>query len=168
MADILNLIDVNNLGYQATAYERNGIIDFENFKVDMLSEVIHRVSDSDLIRLYNDFLEENERYEDRWYDNDDDFYNIFFENNPMEAIRSAVYACNYDYTDAYVRINDYGNLETCTDYELIEEITDDKEFKAWLFDNYNDTDLVGDLIEFINDKEDEIIEYALDLVKKGY
>ena len=65
-----------------------------------------------------------------YYDNDEEFFNTFFYNNPTEAVRSAYYG-DYNYCDKYVRFNGYMNLESFNDYDLenkykyyIDEITD--------------------------------------------
>ena len=62
-----------------------------------------------------------------YFDNDDDFFNDFFYNNPSEAVRSAYYG-DYNYCDKYVRFNGYGNLESFNDYEL------EKEYKEYIDD----------------------------------
>ena len=64
-----------------------------------------------------DFLE--------YWNNDDDFFNTFFYNNPTEAVRSAYYG-DYNYCDDYVRFNGYGNLESFNDYDL------EKEYKEYI------------------------------------
>lgn len=43
--------------------------------------------------------------------NDEEFFEIFFPNNAMEAVRSAYYG-DYRYTDEYVMLNGYNNLES--------------------------------------------------------
>ena len=62
-----------------------------------------------------------------YFDNDDDFFNDFFYNNPSEAVRSAYYG-DYNYCDKYVRFNGYGNLESFNDYDL------EKEYKEYIND----------------------------------
>ena len=66
-----------------------------------------------------DFLE--------YWNNDDDFFNTFFYNNPTEAVRSAYYG-DYNYCDDYVRFNGYGNLVSFNDYDL------EKEYKEYIDD----------------------------------
>ena len=60
-----------------------------------------------------------------YFDNDDDFFNDFFYNNPSEAVRSSYYG-DYNYCDKYVRFNGYGNLESFNDYDL------EKEYKYYI------------------------------------
>ena len=64
------------------------------------------------------------------YENDEEFFEMFFEGNPMEVAR-AIYYGDYNYNDEYIKFNGYGNLETFSKYdyeelleENIEEITE--------------------------------------------
>ena len=62
-----------------------------------------------------------------YYENDEEFFNTYFYNNPTEAVRSAYYG-DYNYCDNYVRFNGYGNLESFNDYDL------EKEYKEYIDD----------------------------------
>ena len=62
-----------------------------------------------------------------YYENDEEFFNMFFPNNPTEAVRSAYYG-DYSYCDKYVKFNGYGNLESADDYKL------EKEYKYYIDD----------------------------------
>ena len=55
-----------------------------------------------------------------YWENDEDFFNTFFSDNPMEVARATFYG-DYKYCDPYVRFNGYGNLESFDEYELIKE-----------------------------------------------
>ena len=57
-----------------------------------------------------------------FWENDEEFFNTFFDN-PMEAIRATYYG-NYNYNDDYVKFNGYGNIDSYSEYERIEEIKD--------------------------------------------
>jgi hypothetical protein len=48
------------------------------------------------------------------HENDEDFFNTYFDGNPMEAVRAAHYG-SYSYNDDYVRFDGYGNLESLTE-----------------------------------------------------
>ena len=56
----------------------------------------------------------------QYFDNDDEFYQSFFLDNPKELAR-AIYYGNYNYCHDYVRFNGYGNLETTDRYGLVKE-----------------------------------------------
>ena len=64
------------------------------------------------------------------YNNDDEFFDMFFEGRPAEVAR-AIYYGDFNYNDEYIKFNGYGNLETFSKYdyeelleENIEEITE--------------------------------------------
>ena len=64
------------------------------------------------------------------YENDEEFFNMFFEGKPAELAR-AIYYGDFNYNDEYIKFNGYGNLETFSKYdyeelleENIEEITE--------------------------------------------
>lgn len=59
-----------------------------------------------------------------WLDyqlNDEEFFNVYFENQPNEAVRAAFYG-DYRYMDEYVIFNVYGNLESKSEWQVEEEI----------------------------------------------
>ena len=61
------------------------------------------------------------------FENDEEFFNMFFENKPMEAVRSALYG-NYNYNDEYVKFDGYENLESLDQWryeELLKSNIDD-------------------------------------------
>ena len=85
-----------------------------------------------------------------FFENDEEFFNTFFDN-PMEAIRATYYG-DYNYNDDYVKFNGYGNINSYSEYERIEEIKD------------NIDDIVDNLVEYydciiIND---EVLENLLE------
>ena len=64
------------------------------------------------------------------YNNDEEFFDMFFENKPAEVAR-AIYYGDYNYNDEYIKFNAYENLESLSEYEYeemleenIEEITE--------------------------------------------
>lgn len=60
------------------------------------------------------------------FENDEEFFETFYEESPMEAVRSALYG-DYNYTDDYVKFDGYNNLESLDDYKydrLIEDNID--------------------------------------------
>ena len=57
------------------------------------------------------------------YENDDEFFQIFFESEVMEAVSAVSYG-DYNYMDEYVRFNGCGNIETLSGYQLNNELRD--------------------------------------------
>ena len=83
-----------------------------------------------------------------YWNNDEEFFNTFFPNNPTEAVRSVYYG-DYNYCDDYVKFDGYGNLKSVDDYEL------EKEYKYYI------DEIVNALIEHyqqISICDDELIK----------
>lgn len=55
-----------------------------------------------------------------FYVNDEDFIENMFQTK-SDAVR-AVYFGNYNYADDFVKFNGYGNLESYSEYQVIEEM----------------------------------------------
>ena len=97
----------------------------------------------------------------RFYNNDEDFFDTYFNNNPYEVARATFYG-DYRFNDDYVYFNAYGNLasfnyinEFVSDSD-IEDITED------IMNNYSSYDLDYSIEVYTNllEYEDEqLIEY---------
>lgn len=61
-----------------------------------------------------------------YYENDEEFFEMFFADKVDEAVRAVCYG-NYNYTDSYVRFNAYGNLDSCDEWEYQKEIENSAE-----------------------------------------
>lgn len=88
------------------------------------------------------------------YDNDEMFFETFYANKPLEAVR-ATYFGDYKYADDYVRINEFGNLESFNQFEFEEDFYDNIDVIIdWIIDNpdcieldyYLDTKLLYDYL----------------------
>ena len=55
-----------------------------------------------------------------YFYNDEEFFNIFFGINTMEAVRAVCFG-DYRYADEFVKFNGYGNLVSVNQYEIIAE-----------------------------------------------
>lgn len=88
-----------------------------------------------------------------FYENDDDFFNLFFEGRPAEAVRASYYG-DYHYMDEFVRINAYANLESLSVWQVEKEL---QENKMDILDAY--LDIGGDSIDIVQRvKEDTSIK----------
>ena len=91
----------------------------------------------------------------RVYENDEEFFEMFFSNDPMELAR-AIYYGNYKYMDEYVRFNGYENLESLSEFQYERELKDNiNEIMDELMENYNNIYLPAELEEIFNDFEEE-------------
>lgn len=89
-----------------------------------VKEILENMETEQLFELVRDI----NRYDGSldWLDyeeNDEEFYEIFFREKPMELARAINYG-EYNYTDDYIKFNAYGNLETVNEYELERELKD--------------------------------------------
>ena len=93
-----------------------------------------------------------------FFENDEEFFNTFFDN-PMEAIRATYYG-NYNYNDDYVKINGYGNIDSYSEYERIEEIKDSIDdivdnLIEYYYNIYINEELENLLLELLEEEEEE-------------
>lgn len=95
------------------------------------------------INSYNGGLE----WLDYW-ENDEEFFEVFFDN-PMKVARAVCYG-SYNYSDEYVKFDAYGNLESCSEYEIDGILKDDiDEIINELIRIYNNLYLDDELVEMI-------------------
>ena len=93
-----------------------------------------------------------------FFENDEEFFNTFFEN-PMEAIRATYYG-DYNYNDEYVKFNGYGNIDSYSEYERIEEIKDSIDdivdnLIEYYYNIYIDDELENLILELLEEEEEE-------------
>ncbi|QZA69798.1 hypothetical protein 043JT007_280 [Bacillus phage 043JT007] len=87
--------------------------------------------------------------------NDEDFFNTYFEGEPMKAVRAAVYG-DYNYTDDYVKFDGYGNLVSVSAYDMEEELKENiDEIIDALESNIHNLCLSDELTALINEEEEE-------------
>ena len=90
-----------------------------------------------------------------FYENDEEFFNTFFADNPMEVARATFYG-NYKYCDQYVRFNGYGNLESFDEYEAMQEVKsciDD--IVTCLLECWEELYIDDQLVELLEEEEEE-------------
>ena len=123
----------------------NNYEEIKNYLLNHVDEIGDIIIEINSIDGSLDFLE--------YWNNDDDFFNTFFYNNPTEAVRSAYYG-DYNYCDEYVKFNGYGNLVSFNDYDLENEYKDyiDDILKA-LLKHYQEISICDDeLIKLIEEE----------------
>lgn len=91
-----------------------------------------------------------------YYENDDDFFNTYFSNNVIEAVRAVSFG-DYNYSDDYVRIDAYGNLESASKYEYYSELENYADEIAERYLDLVESGDIDDVVEVI-DEEDLDVE----------
>jgi hypothetical protein len=126
--------------------EETMITDYEGFPEEFYSESgcdwgkifkyieidWENLDDSGKISLWNEYCSEQNN-EDEIYSFDDEFFEVFFNNQPMKAAQAASFG-NVNWSDNYIKFNGYGNLESLNDYEAVNSI-DESVLIDWLIDN---------------------------------
>lgn len=149
--------EIDELSFQATAYEKAGFIDFDEFMNDFITE---ELSDDELVRNYIEYSQED--YDGGFFDYDT-LINCYLEGMSAEDILRLGYFSKDLYNSDYLRFNGYGNIEGVSEYEILEEAKNNRDFLEWLIE-YSD----NKKIEEIKSDKDIIIQGALKLVELGY
>ena len=132
-------------------------------KDEILEQIkANMIEKEDLMSIISDINSYDGNFDDiQWWENDEDFFDTFYGEDVMEAVRAVCYG-DYTFTDEYVKINAYGNLET-TNYiqdelegyvdEIVDHLADNwEEFK----DTINLTSETKELIdEYISSEGEE-------------
>ena len=110
---------------------------------DQIIEIINNMTSDQLVELNNKYCQELNYDSGEIYINDEDFFNTFFGDNPMEVARSTFYG-DYNFSHDYVIFNGYGNLVTF---------------------NYMDTDRLVDSVETMAEEIADRIEDFEDVIR---
>lgn len=78
--------------------------------------LIKDMDTNDLIDLNNTYCREN-NIDSEVFENDEEFFDMFFENKPFEVARACFYG-DYNFSHDYVQFNGYGNLESIKYFEV--------------------------------------------------
>ena len=88
----------------------------------------HDLSNLTITDIYEQIDDENDIID--WQPNDDEFWEIYFDDNPQEAARATYFGDIRNWNDPYFRFNAYGNLETT--YKIDYEPYEDEILEEWL------------------------------------
>lgn len=120
-------------------------------------EILENMYDDELLPLWFEFR--SERYNEYYYELDNDNLDSCLSSyEPNEIVRMTL-AGDFHYCDDYFIINDYENLESFSDYRLLEEARKDDEFKTWLTDEKSDWDM-----DWLEETRKQYLAY----LKEGY
>ena len=127
----------------------NNYEEIKNYLLNHVDEIGDIIIEINSIDGSLDYLE--------YYENDEEFFNTYFYNNPTEAVRSAYYG-DYNYCDNWVKFDGYMNLKSVDDYGL------EKEYKEYidditksLIEHYQQISICDDeLIKLIEEYMEEV------------
>ena len=102
-------------------------------ELEELIETLYELFDYDLAELYEQLpsvAQENLSVSE-WMPHDEEFYNLYFSEEPARAVRAAIFG-DVHWSDDYVRFNGYGNLETASQIPYDDEA--DVIIREWIYD----------------------------------
>ena len=102
-------------------------------KIDKIKQALKEVSPEDKLHLWNLRCSEGGYADDEIYENDEEFFNMFFADKPMEAARAAIFG-DYNFSHDYVTFNGYANLQSI-EADRLDKFVDDKEIAEFLLEN---------------------------------
>lgn len=119
---------------------RGQIEDILNGNSDVLWQTVEEINN------YNEELDYL-----KYYQNDEEFFDTFFANKPMDAVRAVQYG-EYNYCDDYVKFDGYGNLESISECELTTKMQDSiEEIIDAIMEYHESLDLDGDIENLLNE-----------------
>lgn len=83
---------------------------------EAIKEYLNGLTKSDLVYANNQMCQNLNICDNEIFSNDEDFFNTFFDNRVLEAVRAISYG-DYNYSHDWVHFNGYGNLES-TNYPM--------------------------------------------------
>lgn len=125
---VFPILDKEIILYAPSAIKANVPIKEQLEDIQTLAYEENNLSELDIKDIYDD-IDDNYDIID-WMDNDDEFWNIYFNDNPQEAARATYFGNIRNWNDPYIRFNAYGNLETT--HRIDYEPYDEEILEAWL------------------------------------
>jgi antirestriction protein len=124
--------------------EETMITDFEGFPEEFYSESgcnfekifkyieidFENKSESEKVRLWNEFCSENKNSSGTIYDFDDAFFETFFSNRPMACARAAVFG-SLNWSHDFIKFDECENLVSA---ENAMQFIDESELIKWLME----------------------------------
>ena len=135
------------LGFMATQYEKYGHITSEEIIDTYIDEelevTINMLSD------YNEYLSEQgfETYFEM-----SELNEMLSGCSPLEIIQKTYFG-NFNFSDDYCQFNGYENIDSFTEFQIVDEMKKDRDFLKWYIEENNllDEDDVEEAIEFGNE-----------------
>ena len=117
--------------------------------LEKFTEEFNNLSSNEKIAIYNEYCSEHGNSDNMLHDFDEEFFEMAFGNDPIEAAKATFFGDIQNWSDEYIRFNAYGNLESLSEYDAVEEAEDH------LDDIYEYEDVWEDYIETEEDEDEE-------------
>ena len=113
--------------------------------LEKFTEEFKNLSNHEKIIIYNNYCSEHGDSDNMLHDFDEEFFEMAFGNDPIEAARATFFGDIQNWSDEYIRFNAYGNLESLSEYDAVEEAED----------HVDDIYEYEDVWDYIETEEDE-------------
>lgn len=118
--------------------------------LEKFTEEFKNLTDREKITIYNEYCMEHGDSDKMLYDFDEEFFEMAFEGQePMEICRATFFGDIKSWSDEYIRFNAYGNLESLSEFDAVEEAED------YIEEIYDYEDVWEDYIESEEDEDEE-------------
>lgn len=117
--------------------------------LEKFTEEFNNLSNGEKIAIYNEYCSEHGNSDNMLHDFDEEFFEMAFGNDPIEAAKATFFGDIQNWSDEYIRFNGYGNLESLSEYDAVEEAEDH------LDDIYEYEDVWEDYIETEEDEDED-------------
>ncbi len=79
--------------------------------IPAITDYLNSLDGSETVAIHNQYCQSINDGDNEIYTNDEEFFEVFFSNKVMEAVRATSYG-EYNFQHDYVKFNGYGNLIT--------------------------------------------------------
>lgn len=88
-------------------------------KLEKIVTFLNSLEGTDLVQMNNLYCTNANYFDNEIFNFDEDFFETFFFNKTMEAVRAAVFG-DINWNDEFIYFNGYGNLESTSYPEYFE------------------------------------------------
>lgn len=118
--------------------------------LEKFTEEFNNLSNNEKIAIYSEYCLEHGDSDKMLYEFTEDFFDMAFEGKePIEICRATFFGKINNWNDEYIRFNAYGNLESLSEFDAVEEAED------YIEDIYDYEDVWEQYIEPEEDEEDD-------------
>lgn len=145
---------MKNAAYILTAYEHVGTVSRDEYIEMYIDEELEVTID--MIDEYNEYLSDNG---DETYYSMDDLEDVLSCMTAVDAFNLGYFSGNFNMADDCFTFDGYGHLSSLSNFGMIREMADNKDFLRWYVENYEDID---------EEEIKAIVEEANRLIAAGY
>ena len=121
--------------YAPSFIKQNGSYIEQLKQIEKIAYVSDNLKDMYLEEIYEDMNDEYKPDTLDWVTFDEEFWDIYFHDDPYEAARAVYFGNIQSWDDNYIRFNGYNNLETTNEIDY--ETYNSEIIENWIWDKLN-------------------------------